>query len=98
VADTNINPDSYSYKPDGFFKAYDNYIAHGPNFVKRKDFELYREEKDSYTLPVDGWYWFDSEEEACNFFGFPYVPYEDRMALGGWELGTVPPGYQFPSN
>ena len=94
MADTDFN----SYKPDGFFKSYETYIAHGPNFVKHKDFELYRDEKDSYTLPIDGWYWFDSEEEACAFFGLPYVPYEDRMALGGWELGTVPPGYQFPSN
>jgi len=30
---------------------------------------LYKENKEDYTYPVDGWYWFESLEEAQNFFG-----------------------------
>ena len=45
----------------------------GPNFVygAYDAFRLFREERNTYTYPVDGWYWFDSEEEARIFFNIP---------------------------
>ena len=51
----------YRYEPDNLY--------HGPNFVLALDYQLYAENKDTYTYPVDGWYWFDSREEALNFWG-----------------------------
>ena len=33
---------------------------HAPNFVVCSEYELYRDLKDTYTYPVDGWYWFDT--------------------------------------
>jgi hypothetical protein len=90
-----INPDFVPL--DGFFKRQDDFILHGPNFVRGPFglFDLFREEKDTYEYPVEGWYWFDSEEEACQFFGLPYVPREVR---GNLYLGMVPPDYQLPSS
>ena len=37
-------------------------------YVLNKDYELWRDEKDSYTYPVDGWYWIDNEVKAKTFF------------------------------
>lgn len=30
---------------------------------------LLHEQKDTYTYPIDGWYWFETEAEAKTFFG-----------------------------
>lgn len=38
------------------------------NMVSGEGFELHRIDHDSYNYPVDGWYWFDSVEEAKAFF------------------------------
>lgn len=54
----------------GFYKL-DGDLLFGPNFVLNKDYELRRETKDQHTYPVDGWSWFDTEEEARLFFGLP---------------------------
>lgn len=41
-----------------------------PNFVVFPDgTELFADSKDIYTYPVYGWYWFDTLEEAKEFFG-----------------------------
>lgn len=52
----------------GFYK-YEEILLHGPNAVHGPDFSLLKEEKDNYSYPVEGWYWFDSEEVAKEFFG-----------------------------
>jgi hypothetical protein len=52
----------------GFYK-FDTILLWGPNFVESPTYALYKENKDDYTYPVDGWYWFESLEEAQNFFG-----------------------------
>jgi len=58
----------------GFYLCQDGALAFGPNFVETKDFQIYRDQKDSYTYPVNGWYWFDSEEDARIFFNLPPKP------------------------
>jgi hypothetical protein len=58
----------------GFYFCQDGALAFGPNFVETKDFQIYRDQKDSYTYPVNGWYWFDSEEDARIFFNLPPKP------------------------
>lgn len=50
----------------GFYKSEGGQILFGPNFVLNAKYELHRESKDQYEYPVDGWYWFDSEEEAMS--------------------------------
>jgi len=53
-----------------FYKYEDNkYLLEGPNFVISADYELRAETKDQHTYPIDGWYWFDTLEEAEAFFG-----------------------------
>jgi hypothetical protein len=34
---------------------------YAPNFVYGPNFELLKENKDSYTYPVDGWSWYESD-------------------------------------
>lgn len=57
----------------GFYKREDgaDTLLHGPNFVLNMDYELRAEAHAQHEYPVDGWYWFDSEEEAYAFFGLP---------------------------
>jgi len=54
----------------GFYKL-DGDLLYGPNFVLHAEYSLYKETHDQYTYPIDGWYWFDSEEEAQTFFDLP---------------------------
>jgi hypothetical protein len=45
----------------GFYKQ--NEIGeweYAPNFVYAPDYTLLREDKDTYTYPVDGWSWYDN--------------------------------------
>jgi hypothetical protein len=53
----------------GFYKNDDGYVLVGPNFVLNANYELRKETKTEHTYPTDGWYWFDSAEEAYTFFG-----------------------------
>ena len=54
-----------------FYKLIDekNYIFGSE--VLSAEYQLLTEDKDTYTYPIDGWYWFDSEEEAREFFNLP---------------------------
>lgn len=45
----------------------DNSLTSGP-FVQSLDYILDYHFKDDYTFPIDGWYWFDTDEEANEFF------------------------------
>lgn len=52
----------------GFYKYSDEFLHFGPNYVYAPTFTLVKEDKDTYSLPIDGWYWFESEAEAKAFF------------------------------
>ena len=52
----------------GFYKYESEILSYGPNFVLDLNYELRKESKDDHTYPVDGWYWFNSIEEAYAFF------------------------------
>lgn len=58
----------------GFYKLDGEILLFGPHFVLNANYELYRDQHETYTYPVDGWYWFDSELEARIFFGLPIDP------------------------
>ena len=55
---------------NGFYKL-DADLLYGPNYVLNANYELRRETKDQHTYPIDGWYWFDSKEQARLFFDLP---------------------------
>ena len=48
----------------GFYKNDNGTLLFGPNFVLNANYELRRETHDQHNYPVDGWFWFDSEQEA----------------------------------
>jgi hypothetical protein len=52
----------------GFYKYESNNMLFGPNFVKNNEYQLTKETKDQFEYPVDGWHWFESEDEAYLFF------------------------------
>jgi hypothetical protein len=59
----------------GFYKAENNELFYGPNYVLGINSEnLYKENKDSYEFPINGWYWFDTEEEARIALNVPVPP------------------------
>lgn len=54
----------------GFYKLdQDNNLLYAASYVSSPDYTLTVEDKDSYTLPIGGWYFFLSEQEAKDFFG-----------------------------
>ena len=55
-----------------FYKLTEDALLVAPNFVENMNYLLTKENKDSYTYPVDGWYWFESEQEARVFFDLPF--------------------------
>jgi hypothetical protein len=55
----------------GFYKLEGDTLHHGPNYVRCLEYELFKETKDDHTYPIDGWYWFDSIEEAREFYNIP---------------------------
>ncbi len=60
-----------------FFKKQEQELLEAPNFVYSKDYSLLVEEKDTYTYPVDGWQWFDSEDEARLAYNLPKPEVEE---------------------
>jgi hypothetical protein len=57
----------------GFYRIDQNGdFQYAPNYVRAPDYDLFKEQKDTYTYPSPGgWYWFDTEEEARTFFNLP---------------------------
>ncbi|MGI9158939.1 MAG: hypothetical protein ACR2K1_04220 [Saprospiraceae bacterium] len=54
----------------GFYKL-DEILLFARYSVYSGGYELLRENYNTYIYPVDGWYWFDSEEDARIFFNLP---------------------------
>lgn len=53
----------------GFYKLDESEdILYASYAVYNKDYTLLKDQKDSFTYPVDGWYWFNTREEAENHF------------------------------
>lgn len=54
----------------GFYKL-DGGLLYGPNYVfgPYQSYTLLREAHTEYAYPIDGWFWFNSENEAKDHFG-----------------------------
>jgi hypothetical protein len=48
---------------------YEEELLSASNFISFPDMDLVDVDHELYEYPIDGWYWFDSEEEAKSFFG-----------------------------
>lgn len=55
----------------GFYKYQDGVLIRAGKFVYSPVVTLLAENKDDYTYPADGWYWFNSKEEALAFWSLP---------------------------
>ena len=55
----------------GFYKQENGNIMCATKIVDAPAYTLIAENKDDYTYPIDGWHWFNSEEEAYISFGIP---------------------------
>jgi hypothetical protein len=62
----------------GFYKVNDKQVLFAPNAVISKTYTLAREQKGTYTYPIEGWYWFDSEQEAYTQFNLPFPAKPDN--------------------
>lgn len=65
----------------GFYKNDDGMVLYAPNFVDAGSFLLLKELYSTYTYPVGGWYWFDSEEEAYAFWNLPLPPKQQEFII-----------------
>jgi hypothetical protein len=54
---------------DGFYKLRDGELFYAPESVSSLDYDLHRDLRLTYTYPIDGWRWFDTENEARAFYG-----------------------------
>jgi len=55
----------------GFYKLEDGSLIYAPNFVVTSSYSIFAENRYTLVLPLDGWYWFDSDIEAKSFFNIP---------------------------
>jgi hypothetical protein len=65
----------------GFYKNDNGQLLFAPNYVINKNYELYRERKEEYEYPVDGWHWFTTRQEALDFFDLTEQGSEQSFAL-----------------
>lgn len=49
---------------EGFYKIDGEELLYAPNIVEGNGFVLIKQDKNQYEYPIDGWKWFNSEEEA----------------------------------
>jgi hypothetical protein len=52
----------------GFYKKQNEELLYAPNIIEGSGYVLLAQDKDSYQYPVDGWSWFESEENAIKYF------------------------------
>ncbi len=68
-----------SIQTAGFYKNDNGMLLFGANQVLSGSYNLFKEENYAYEYPVNGWYWFDSEENAREFFNLPKPPEQNIL-------------------
>lgn len=58
-----------------FYKNDNDNLLFAPNTVYNKDYTLEPAQHATYTYPTDGWYWFNTENEA--YVGLKLQPRKD---------------------
>lgn len=62
----------------GFYKFNDR-LLYAANWVRSPSCQLHINDRNTYSYPVDGWYWFDTLEEACLHFGINIENVQDYL-------------------
>lgn len=75
----------------GFYKRDGDMLLYGPNFVLNADYELRRETREQNALPVDGWQWFESAEEAYAANGLAMPESEAEQPLSRLQIDSLFP-------
>lgn len=69
----------------GFYKADGQYLTYAPNFVFNENYTLIKEDKDELlhldVFPIDGWYWFDTKEQAVETLEVDFPPEPEKKRL-----------------
>ena len=77
----------------GFYKNDEGALLFAPTQVSGPGFDLYILNKDIYTYPIEGWYYFDSEDEARAHLNIPKPIPEgtlvDLSSIAIWRARTV---------
>ena len=61
-----------------FYKLESPEVLHvAPNYVLNQNYQLKASNYQDYTYPVDGWWWFDTDQEAYQALG--YIPPEPEQ-------------------
>lgn len=63
----------------GFYKNDSNILLYSPTTVESSGYYLSFHTKENYEYPVDGWYWFDDEIIAREFFNLPLIENEPQL-------------------
>ena len=67
----------------GFYKQTEDGWYYAPNAVYNADYSLLKEQKETYTFPIDGWDWYDAEPEGfIDIFNKP----EEGVSLSGTTI------------
>lgn len=79
----------------GFYKNDNQFLVWSADRVLNENFELWLDQKDTYTYPVEGWHWFDSEVEARNtlecYGAQPFPSWTVNTTFARWEAPTPYP-------
>jgi hypothetical protein len=54
-----------------FYKQTEEGVLKADTMVATPNYTLKAEDRNEYTLPIDGWYWFSTDEDASLHFGVP---------------------------
>jgi hypothetical protein len=80
-----------------FYKKENDELLSAPNFVAMPDITLTAEEKDQHTYPINGWYWFDTLDDAISFYAKPatdsITPRQIRLQLSAIGMRQVVEDY-----
>lgn len=68
-------------KDSGFYKVDPDGVTllYGRFYVLNANYELWRDQKDTYTYPIDGWSWYESEAQARDILNCPKPKTEEEM-------------------
>jgi hypothetical protein len=79
----------------GFYKNDNGYLIWSADRVLNENFELWLDQKDTYTYPVEGWIWADSSKDArieLSCFGFqPFLSWSVNMETAQYEPPVAHP-------
>ena len=53
----------------GFYKLENETLHYAPNYVLDAHYQLHKETHHNHTYPIDGWHWFNTQQEAHQHFG-----------------------------